>query len=404
MAAATARESSTTRGTSTKQSTAWKRWNKILISIDSPNDPYLQTIQQSERVIVVSAFAQAIRSAEFSKSTIHRLGEDSVRNAVDHVAQTFRDRQYPDPRLDPDGKPSRLLSTQYKGYRNEDPHPKQQKALPASILLKLYRHKSTERSRAIADICTGAFFFAMRSCEYLSEAGQTRKTKRLRLRNLQFFRNGSPLPLSSNKLLHATVISITFEDQKNDTKFDTITMHASTHKLLCPVKAWARVAQRVLSTPSATTASFVNIFHDNKNTFSITGNDAVQSLRAAAIAMGEIKLGFKATDIGTHSIRSGAAMAMYLDEVPVYTIMLIGRWSSDAFLLYIRKQVEQFSQNVSTRMIKNMNFSHIPHFKPSVTPKDPRTRNHRDNFQTRFNMGQQAINIIPTLPSFSLHH
>ena len=25
-------------------------------------------------------------------------------------------------------------------------------------------------------------------------------------------------------------------------------------------------------------------------------------------------------------------MAMYLDEVPVYTIMMIGRWSSDAFL------------------------------------------------------------------------
>ena len=181
-------------------------------------------------------------------------------------------------------------------------------------------------------------------------------------------------------------------------------MHASPHKLLCPVKAWARVAQRVLSTPSSSIASFVNIFHDNQNTFSVTSNDAFQSLRAVAIAMSEIKLGFKASDIGTHSIRSGAAMAMYLDKVPVYTIMLIGRWSSDAFLLYICKQVEQFSQNVSSRMIKNMNFSHIPHFKPSVTHTDPRTRNNRDNFQTRFNMGQQAINVIPTLPSFSLHY
>eukprot|EP00978_Attheya_sp_CCMP212_P021308 scaffold62029_cov65-Attheya_sp.AAC.1 len=43
-------------------------------------------------------------------------------------------------------------------------------------------------------------------------------------------------------------------------------------------------------------------------------------------------------DIGTHSIRSAAAMAMYLAGVPVFTIMLIGRWSRDAFLHYIRRQ------------------------------------------------------------------
>jgi hypothetical protein len=40
-------------------------------------------------------------------------------------------------------------------------------------------------------------------------------------------------------------------------------------------------------------------------------------------------------------------MQMYLAEIPVYSIMLIGRWLSDAFLWYIRKQVKQFSLNVS---------------------------------------------------------
>jgi hypothetical protein len=40
-------------------------------------------------------------------------------------------------------------------------------------------------------------------------------------------------------------------------------------------------------------------------------------------------------------------MEMYLAAVPVYTIMLIGRWSSDAFLQYIRKQDEQFSKDVT---------------------------------------------------------
>jgi hypothetical protein len=51
--------------------------------------------------------------------------------------------------------------------------------------------------------------------------------------------------------------------------------------------------------------------------------------------------------LGTHSIQSAAAMAMYTADLPVYTIMLIGRWSSDAFLVYLCIQVMQFTQHIS---------------------------------------------------------
>ena len=93
----------------------------------------------------------------------------------------------------------------------------------------------------------------------------------------------------------------------------------------------------------------------------------ITTLRAAAKAIGEYKLGFKVSEIGTHSLRSGAAMAMTLDQVSVYVIMMIGRWSSNAFLKYIRKQVEQFSHNVAQRMIKNLMFRHIPEMEPKVS-------------------------------------
>ena len=59
-------------------------------------------------------------------------------------------------------------------------------------------------------------------------------------------------------------------------------------------------------------------------------------------------------------------MAMYLGECPVYTIMLIGRWSSDTFLQYIRKQVMEFSHNVSKRMLKFQNYCHIPNFEHHI--------------------------------------
>jgi len=64
-------------------------------------------------------------------------------------------------------------------------------------------------------------------------------------------------------------------------------------------------------------------------------------------------------------------MAMYLGECPVYTIMLIGRWSSDAFLGYIRKQVMEFSHNVSKRMLKFQNYRHIPNFEHQIPANDP---------------------------------
>ena len=147
----------------------------------------------------------------------------------------------------------------------------------------------------------------------------------------------------------------------------------------------------------------MNVFSANGKIFSVTGKDALIAIRAAATCIGTQKLGFDINEIGTHSIRSGAAMAMYLDDVPIYTIMLIGRWSSDAFLLYIRKQVEQFSHNVSSRMIKNMSFNHIPNYEPRTSSHNTRMRNDRNNFQTRYNMGQSAVDIIPTLPSFSIH-
>ena len=78
----------------------------------------------------------------------------------------------------------------------------------------------------------------------------------------------------------------------------------------------------------------------------------IVSSRAAVETIGEEKFGFKSSDTGTHSLRSGVAMAMFLEQVLVYTIMMLGRWSSDAFPKYIRKQVEQFSHNASKRIIK----------------------------------------------------
>ena len=54
-------------------------------------------------------------------------------------------------------------------------------------------------------------------------------------------------------------------------------------------------------------------------------------------AIGVNEIGFTSADVGTHSVRVSLAMIMYLSREPIYTIMLISRWNSGAFLTYTEK-------------------------------------------------------------------
>jgi hypothetical protein len=66
---------------------------------------------------------------------------------------------------------------------------------------------------------------------------------------------------------------------------------------------------------------------------------------------GKPTFGFHPHEIGNRSIRSGAAMALFLKDHSTAKIMILGRWSSDAFLAYIRPQVLEWTNNMSRDMI-----------------------------------------------------
>ena len=102
--------------------------------------------------------------------------------------------------------------------------------------------------------------------------------------------------------------------------------------------------------------NLVVTFGSGTQVTTITAGEVLQHLRAAAIQYGEARLGFPASRIGTHSLRAGAAMAMFLAGVPVETIQLIGRWWSQTFMQYIRIQVQQMTRGVADVMTTNPNF------------------------------------------------
>jgi hypothetical protein len=127
----------------------------------------------------------------------------------------------------------------------------------------------------------------------------------------------------------------------------------------------------------------------------ISGSELLSRLRIAAASIGSDELGFTPDQIGLHSARSGAAMAMYLAGVPVFTIMLLGRWSSDAFLRYIRKQVHEFSTGISSKMIQNENFYTVP----TASTDDSRTPKHPFNIAVQNTSGLYFKDAIRPLVS-----
>ena len=158
-------------------------------------------------------------------------------------------------------------------------------------------------------------------------------------------------------LQSANLVIITFEFQKNNWRNHSVHLFASTDHLLCPVKAAAFSINRVLKILGATLESKTcTVCLPDGNITYINSAQALPKLRAIVAIIGEDALGFSPNDIGLHSLRSGGAMAMFLSGTPTIIIMRIGRWSSEAFLEYIREQIEQFTWGVSQKMLTFENF------------------------------------------------
>ena len=231
----------------------------------------------------------------------------------------------------------------------------------------------SDRDKATTWLLIGAIFFAMRSCEYLKTSAEEKKrTKIIRVGDVLFKKNNRISKHDDPNLHTSDLVQIKFCFQKNDKRDVCIHMFRSGDSLLCPVIAWAKTVQRVRKIPESNDDSKVCLFQDQNNRIDLIRADHVRSkLRAVVDVLGEIKLGFTKDNIGLHSIRSGGAMAMFLSGTSVIVIMRVGRWSSEAFLEYIRDQVESFTKGVSNRMLEVEDFFTLNTESPERLTENP---------------------------------
>eukprot|EP00957_Ditylum_brightwellii_P129468 9875625-Ditylum_brightwellii.AAC.1 len=135
--------------------------------------------------------------------------------------------------------------------------------------------------------------------------------------------------LQDSPSLHiADLVSISFHLQKQEKeREETVMMHKIRDCQLNPVAHCAFTVKRVRKIISFSKEWLVDFIGQDGELDCISSTDIRFTICTTVQAYGKDKLGFKAEDMGTHSKRSGAAMTMYLAGVPVYTIMLIRRWS-----------------------------------------------------------------------------
>lgn len=240
----------------------------------------------------------------------------------------------------------------------------------------------------------------MRSCEYVSTPVRGR-TKLLTLDNICFRdKHRVLIPHHSPDLsTRAFYVTITFVDQKNGIKMDRRTQRRSGHPILCPVLRWASAVSRILSSfPDASPSTPINTFlSPTGSTSRIPSSLTLRVLRLACQLSGGFRTyGFNPDDLGNPSVRSGAAMALFLMNHSPARIMILGRWSSDAFLVYIRPQVLEWTHNMSADMTKFDNFTDTSGF-DKLTNDDPAPCNPR-------NPPHHGRVERLSMPTFQLYH
>jgi hypothetical protein len=387
---------------------AWRRWSGFCEHIQLGADLFLTTLSPAESELVARAFLVFYRDAEFSpdgRSQGQRrkpMVSGTLRDATSSLAATFRNNMERSPFHIKDGSVLLPAIKQLlKAYELLDPPKHRQKALTAKFLKKFFSGTAAgttgfcDTAPAIAaDLTIAAWFFAMRGCEFTKSPRQG-KTKTICIHDIVFRdKHRRVIPLDSGRIHQAEFVTITFRDQKNGKKWDSRTQRRTGHAILCPVLRWASTVNRLLTWGLPLSTPVYHMKSAGNKVTTITTGYLKDVLRTTCkLFGGKQEFGFEPSEIGSKSIRSGAAMALFLADVSVAKIMILGRWNSDAFLDYIRPQVLEWTSSMSRDMTRTDDFIDVGLTRTHL-PSDPRLRQQLTHFN-----GSAFV-----IPKFHLHH
>ena len=276
------------------------------------------------------------------------------------MGQAYARLGSPDPRLNAHGTLDIRLTSLYRAWQREDAPPSRVKPLPLSVVAQVYataQLENTPQARAGADCLVLGFYFLLRPGEYLGKPPADRPGPLFRLRDVQLWIGSRALSLLScppDDLMAATFVTLTFTEQKNGVRNETIGHGRSGHPTLCPVLC---TAARVLAlrTAGAAVDSPLNAFFDPTVSHFrfIIASHLTTRIRAALILHPDPAYTLR-------SARAGGAMALLCAGIDGDRIRLIGRWRSDEMYRYLHVQAQPVMNGLSAAMLRGGAFSLTP--------------------------------------------
>ena len=216
--------------------------------------------------------------------------------------------------------------------------------------------------QAVADLIVIAFYFLLRVGEYTHQA-KGRLTVPFHIGDITFRdASGAAIPQAAplSTLYTAVEATMRITNQKSGIKGACIHVEAlQSDPTNCPIKALARRTHHILSNGGTLRSPIYKYYNQRNRPNNVLGSHINNTVKEAAMTMGLDKHGYSKTDISSHSLRAGGAMAMHLNGIDTRIIKLQGRWSSDTFMTYIHEQISAFAAGVSEKMSRSIDFRHI---------------------------------------------
>jgi len=218
-----------------KRDRSWRRWEEFLKKVGVRGAPSLDSISVGGRRILAKCFIVLHRTGRFNKEGRY-VGERpkpmvaaTIRDAIGNVASSFRANDRPSPfHYEARTSSGQGLRKEVKellaAFENIDPPPNRQKAVTPGLLedmMTLSRDLGTLYEHT-ADLAVGAFFFAMRACEFCKTEKRGR-TRLLELGDITFRDSEKRVIDKSARNLEerAHYVTVRFRSQKNKVKAES---------------------------------------------------------------------------------------------------------------------------------------------------------------------------------------
>jgi hypothetical protein len=195
---------------------------------------------------------------------------------------------------------------------------------------------------------------------------ESKRTVQFKLEDITFFHSNElgqlwclPRDAPFEMLLAAEGAALKLDNQKNGWKGVCMYQQHNGEPLWCPVRALARRVIH-LRKHNAVGKDYLSAYFVDGPRMDVTAEDISKHLKlAAGLLHYPTQKGIPIEQVDTHSLRGGGANALALLGFSDTQIQKMGRWRSVAFKEYIREELANYSDGISTAMKMKFNFMNV---------------------------------------------